>query len=266
MLNAILRDFKGMAVTYRYDTGTDRDVDPEGVEEFFSGVAQGRHTAVVCTLARYPNAVSWKRHIIETEDHEEDALHLACENGQTHIAEILLDAKADIESVNWAKAKSTPLLAATCGHHEKTVALLLARGANPNKTDGEDYSPLLYAACGGQTGIAGLLLQHGANPDVKGGRGVPALGMAVAAGDEDMVKLLVNYNADPRVTDNEGDDVYVMAASVAQQKNMGAVLAQAVMARDTRLRDDFDRAIADMSDGTKTPLTLRRPLRLKAAM
>jgi len=265
MLNAILRDFKGMAVTYRYDTGTDKDVDQQGVEEFFSGVEQGRHTAVVCTLAAYPHAVNWKRHIIETEDHEEDALHLACENGHAHIAEILLDANADIGSVNWAKAKSTPLLAAACGHHEKTVALLLARGADPNKTDGDGYSPLLYAACAGQTGIAEMLLQHGANPDAKGGKGVPALGFAGSAGDADMVKLLVKYGARTDVTDDEGRDVYAVVSQTTNHK-MTAVIAQAERNYNHRLKQEFDAAIEAMSEGTQAPLAARRPLKLKAVM
>lgn len=252
-----------MAIVYRYDTGTDRDVDPEGVEEFFSGVAEGRHTAVVCTLARYPNAINWKRHIIETEDHEEDALHLACENGHAHIADILLDAKADIESINWATAKSTPLLAAACGHHEKTVERLLARGADPNKTDGDGYSPLLYAVCAGQAGIAEMLLHHGANPDAKGGKGVPALGIAGSTGDTAMVELLVRHKARPDITDDFDRDVYTIVGETMSH-HMTAVIAQAVHEHDKRVKDEFDRAIADMSGGTQTPLKLNRPLRLKA--
>jgi ankyrin repeat protein len=258
-------DFNGMSDRYTYDTGTDKDLDPEAVREFFDFAGAGRHTAVVCTLALYPNAVNWRRRLASDENHEEDALHIACENGHAHIAEILLDAKADIESQNWGSCKSTPLLAAVNAHSGKTVALLLARGADANKPDDEGYAPLLYAVCAGQADIAEALLKNGASPDATGGRGTPALGFAATGGDADMIRLLVKYGARPEVRDSDGNDVLTVARDSGNPK-VAELIVQEVWKREKALKEAFDRAVEAMAEGTKTSLRLRRPLKLKAVM
>jgi ankyrin repeat protein len=177
----------------------------------------------------------------------------------------LLDANADIQSISWANAKSTPLLAATCGHHEKTVERLLARGADPNKADGEGYAPLVYAACASQTGIAEMLLKHGANADATGGGGTPALGFAAAAEDVDMIKILVRYGARIDVKDDADNDV-LQAAHKMGHVGAAAIIVECARERDSRLKLEFDAAINAMAAGTVAPLTLRRPLRLKAGI
>ncbi len=61
--------------------------------------------------------------------------------------------------------RRTALHFAVGGRHDAAVALLLARGADPNVRDeGDDATPLHFAAEGSQLHLVKLLIEHGADP------------------------------------------------------------------------------------------------------
>ncbi|MEZ0261341.1 MAG: ankyrin repeat domain-containing protein [Alphaproteobacteria bacterium] len=254
-------------IAYTYDTGTDKNVEPEGVAEFFACVEEGKHQGVAVTLAMYPNAIHWKRHMPDVEGHDEDALHVAAQNGKAEIVGILLRAHAPVDTLCWADTKSTPLQAAVNAHHCKTVEALLKGGANPNLCDGDGYAPLVYAVCAMRTDLAELLLQHGASPDARGGSDVPMLAFAGSNGDRDMIDLLLRHGARIDTTDKDGRDVPTIVNGTMNHQ-LADVIVKGFWENNKRLKDAFDQSIRDIVDdmgkGTQAPLPVHRPLKLKA--
>ncbi|MEZ0261340.1 MAG: ankyrin repeat domain-containing protein [Alphaproteobacteria bacterium] len=254
-------------ITYVYDTGTDKGVDPEAVAEFFTAADTGRHTCVVTTLALYPNAVNWRRANAEFPDSSADALHLACVSGHRHIAEILLDAGASVDSLNWGDTRSTSLQFAAQGTYEDLVELLLERGANPDLHSHPGFAPLFFAACSGNTAIVGMLLRKGGNPDLQAEDGTPPLGFAAMNNRPEAVRLLLQYGARTDLKNNRGEDV-IEAARATAGDDMAAFIVKCAREDGHLLTEaaEFNQAIADMCNGTKAPMTLKKPLRLKAGL
>lgn len=67
-------------------------------------------------------------------------LHLAVEDGGAESARLLIEAGADIGSVN--KKLQTPLHLAALSQSIESVELLLAKGADPNVSDTDGRTPL----------------------------------------------------------------------------------------------------------------------------
>jgi FOG: Ankyrin repeat len=115
----------------------------------------------------------------------------------------LLDAGVDVNQTD-ADGFAPVHIAASWGN-EEALALLLARGANPNLPGGdEDMTPLACAASDGNTGIARLLLKHGA--DVNGLSRCETTPVRWAADGlhHDMVRLLAAHGADLNRPDDSG--------------------------------------------------------------
>jgi len=110
------------------------------------------------------------------------------------IAEKLLTVDAPINSK--AGVYGTALAAATLYGHGKTVAVLLAKGADVN-TMGPIGTLLWIASARGYTEIAQKLLERGAKVDATGGECGTALYAASAYGHTDIVTRLFAYGADP---------------------------------------------------------------------
>ena len=86
-------------------------------------------------------------------------LHYAVSSGHTEIAELLIDAGADLEAKN--PAVGTPLLFAVLQGHKEVVELLIAEGADVNAKDIADRTPVDVAIRYKLTEIADLLRKHG---------------------------------------------------------------------------------------------------------
>lgn len=67
-------------------------------------------------------------------------LHLAVEDGGADSALLLIEAGADLASVN--RKLQTPLHLAALSQSIETVELLLAKGADPNASDADGRTPL----------------------------------------------------------------------------------------------------------------------------
>jgi ankyrin repeat protein len=162
------------------------------------------------------------------------ALHYAVRDGDVEAAEVLMEAKADINAPS-AGDKSTPLIVATVNGQYDLAVTLLERGANPNLANDDGVTPLFAAinnewalrtwypqpTAGSQQKASYLqlmeaLLKKGADPNARTlshiwyasyntGRmgvdfaGATAFWRAAYALDVDAMRLLTKYGADPNL-------------------------------------------------------------------
>jgi len=76
----------------------------------------------------------------------------------------------------------TPLMHAIHKDRADSVRALLAAGADPNRGIGWGFTPLMMAAGNGSLPIVDILLEAGADPRARRGDGTTALTLAVAGG------------------------------------------------------------------------------------
>ena len=96
------------------------------------------------------------------------ALHLAAAWNHTGIVRLLLDRGAQADAVADDPYVATPLCACINANEAlclPTVHLLLERGANPNRFDGNAEGPLHKAVAAGNVPVLRTLLAAGADPD-----------------------------------------------------------------------------------------------------
>ncbi|KAI0021956.1 hypothetical protein F4780DRAFT_259030 [Xylariomycetidae sp. FL0641] len=124
----------------------------------------------------------------------------------------LLSEDVDLESRD-AQGKKPLYLASEIGFREAADALLQA-GADVESVNPESptHSTALHrAVSGGHVGIAEVLLQNGANIDAPNQAGRTALLAAASNRDVGMVDLLLRYGADKNVSDRLGATAYQLA-------------------------------------------------------
>jgi ankyrin repeat protein len=87
----------------------------------------------------------------------------AAHRGDVKTLRKLLDMGTAVDSLNYARTTEyTALIEAARSRQTEAVALLLERGANPNRRGYE--RPLMYAVVAGDIEIVRLLVEHGADP------------------------------------------------------------------------------------------------------
>ena len=183
------------------------------------------------------------------------ALHRACATGQVYIANMLIDAGADLES-SGEPSQSRPLHVAALNDQSEIVSLLVDRGADIEALDAEGRTPLMvagkfksvaaartilnhgadinardkiyrdppihFAVLSGSVEIVKLLLSQGIDVNLRSGHtGESPLIYPAIIGDVEMVKLLLARGADPRLSDNLGRT----AGSIVYQRNSPRKLA-----------------------------------------
>ena len=129
------------------------------------------------------------------------ALHWAAENGDSGLAEMLLQAGANVASVT-RLGDYTPLHLASKAGGAEAVEALLSGGADPEAlTTTGGAAPLHFAVRAGGTATVVALLDHGADPDVRETMWLQTpLMFAAAAGRTDVVNALLERGADPSLT------------------------------------------------------------------
>jgi ankyrin repeat protein len=205
-----------------------------GPTEIFQAVRAGDASVVERLLSGDPRLAR------ATDDHLKTPLHWAAEHDYQDVAQLLLDAGADLEATtSWG---ATPLdWAATMGS-AKVADLLLARGAkgmnvvvaaslgkldlvrelldsgaplalatkepddhwvaDSARVKGDLISHLFYCACrNGHTAVAALLLERGADVNAKGVFGGTGLHWAAINGHKDTVEFLMAQDADLTIKD-----------------------------------------------------------------
>ena len=140
-----------------------------------------------------------------TEIEDRIQLFLAVREGDTVQAEEILDRRPDLvdKEEQWTPEEAlsggftlphrlTPLLLASSRGDEKTVFMLLNKGADPNHCCGCDAgeSPLFGAALAGRAGVVKTLIEAGADTDRRNRAGYLALEVAQLRGHDTVVSLL----------------------------------------------------------------------------
>jgi ankyrin repeat protein len=149
--------------------------------------------------------------------YNETALDLAAEKGAIEIARRLLDAGASPNPEQTHPGDKTPLYRAVNLQNTNMVALLLARGADPNQRfyyDGSpsenSYSapfgvtPLMKAASLGYEAIVKLLLQNKADPNLKTDNSMTAFWYGFNRDASKVLIPLIEAGADPNQLDSTG--------------------------------------------------------------
>jgi ankyrin repeat protein len=121
-----------------------------------------------------------------------NALHVACQKGESRIAELLIESGANINSSSGRRG--SPLEAAARFGHLGLVRILLKAGA-----DVHWGGPLQAAAQAGSIDLVREFLAAGAVINAVDENGGSSLRGAAESGDLDVVRLLVNAGADPNL-------------------------------------------------------------------
>src|SRR5690606_36674871 len=110
--------------------------------------------------------------------------------------DLLLAGGADVNAMS--AYGGGPLHMAAGVGDSSLVALLIAKGADPNARDrNEAWTPLHHAVFHRQRGIVALLLADSVLVNERAHRGYTPLHMTAELGDAGMAKMLLAYGADP---------------------------------------------------------------------
>jgi ankyrin repeat protein len=134
-------------------------------------------------------------------------LHAAAEQGDLETVRQLLDGEPELVRFR-SEAGWTALHRAADAGSRPIVALLLARGADPNARGPDGLTPLHLA----RNAVAEMLLVHGAEANARTSRGTTPLHLAALSADYDTVELLVGRGADVDVRDVAGQTPLDLAA------------------------------------------------------
>lgn len=119
-------------------------------------------------------------------------LHLACITRNKEILKKLLKCGSNPDGVMDGKFYvSTPLMAATENGDKHLAEILLCNGANVNKRDWWQSTALLKAVQVGSIELVKLLLEHGADPNVENRFGGSALHYATIANHCSITRMLL---------------------------------------------------------------------------
>jgi len=129
-------------------------------------------------------------------------LMVAAWHGHLQLMELLVARGADVNKSN-ALGEQALMHAAWRGQAE-AIKWLLAKGARINN-GAMRWSALHYAAFSGQAKATALLLDNGADINARSTNGSSPLMMAVYEGHEDMVKQLLARGADRSVKNDRGE-------------------------------------------------------------
>jgi ankyrin repeat protein len=134
---------------------------------------------------------------------------LAIRQGDHRVIKSLLDRKAD---PNEEVSGTTPLLASVARGDADAAKLLLAAGADADRTLAEAPTPLLAAIEKLDVDMATALLDGGADPNLDDDRSGPPLVFAARKGSLPLIKLLLDNQADANGKSANGDTALMLAA------------------------------------------------------
>lgn len=155
------------------------------------------------------------------------ALHIAIQNANARIVEMLLRAGAD---ARYADCFSGPLASAcvySFSHPDISLAvirLLIAHGADVNQATESGQTALMVAK---DPRVASVLIEHGAELDAADRRtGMTALHMALAARRRRVALLLIQAGADINALDREGRSPMDIALRIGDAETASLLAAK----------------------------------------
>ena len=135
------------------------------------------------------------------------ALHVACQNGHTKLAALLIEQGACVNARD--DFGTTPLMHAA-QYNEELVELLLAKGADP--LIGTDRTALHEAVACNQKKILDYFFSKGLSITTQSKMGISLLHTAAEEGNLSLVDYLINKGADISIQDAEGNTTIHSAA------------------------------------------------------
>lgn len=125
------------------------------------------------------------------------------------------------------------LLAAASQGHPGMISRLLAAGADPNRTDGQQYTPLMHAATKGHLEAVNALIAAGSRVNYQTTSGCSAITLAVLPNTEildyerqtNIVKALLQAGADPEPKTSDGR--HTLRQNLIEDEDMRALIVEA---------------------------------------
>jgi len=186
--------------------------------DFFRAISTDDVAAVKSLLAEGfdPNAVNRKG---------DSALYLALKDKSLGVAKVLI-AQSQINLDQLNPSDENALMIACLEGDKAIVEALVERGAKINKPG---WTPLAYAATNGHTKIVKYLLNHAAYIDAAARNGTTPLMMAAYFGYDSTVQLLLEEGAEPNLKNAMGYtalDLAVRRRHMATAKLLAAAIAR----------------------------------------
>ncbi len=143
------------------------------------------------------------------------ALNIAADHGNLEIVQLLLDDGAKVDLRSWGF--STALFSATGAEHAQIMKLLIARGADVNAQDEQQYRPLHLAARKSRECVE-ILISAGAEVNCLESHGYSPLHYAAVSGKRDIVEFLIDSGANVNLT---SDNNYTVLMATVDQDGLG---------------------------------------------
>lgn len=129
----------------------------------------------------------------------ESPLHISAAEGDVVEVQRRLKKGDDVDMPTKDERKDTPLYYALTWSHLNVVALLLEKGANPNKYSGAGYAPIHYVSKMESKNIEALklLVAHGADINLRAKNGTSVIQSALQDGNTQVALYLLEAGANP---------------------------------------------------------------------
>ena len=167
-------------------------------------------------------------------DQRQTPLHLACSEGHTDIAKLILSSPA--AKVNlFDSQQKTPLMYATENQWHSIIDELLKRKADTDLKDRKGNTALHYACKVPSTGLVKALVQKGgANVNIKNGDGQTPLQIAVPSSNTVLINSLLQFQADINTKDLQGRTPLMIASQIGLYNVVNHLL---IKGADKKIRD-----------------------------
>jgi uncharacterized protein len=156
----------------------------------------------------------------------ETALMIAAGTGNSRILKMLIEHGANVEAVESRKGQNALMWAAAGGYSE-AVQTLTAASANPNAASKGGFTPLILAAGQSDPKTVAALLAAGADIKYAVGGATP-LSIAVSSRKMAVVDVLIANGADPTAKDAAGSTVLHTAAQLGDLDLVTKLIAKHV--------------------------------------